>query len=181
MDLLTEIMSAQGGAAVQQLGSQFGLGEQQTAAALSALIPALAAGVQQNAQNEGGFGNLISALSGGTHQQYLNSPETLGDPAAVAEGNGILGHVLGDKAVSREVASRAAAQTGISFDVLKRMLPLAATLLMGALARRSSNSAGTGLNGGGIASMLGPLLDSNRDGSIVDDVTGMIGRFLKKR
>ncbi len=177
MDLLNDIMSAQGGAAVQQLGSQFGLGEQQTAAALSALIPALAAGVQQNAQHEGGFGNLIAALSGGTHQHYINNPETLREPAAVQEGNGILGHVLGDKAVSREVASRAAAQTGISADVMKRMLPLAATLLMGALARR--NPAGSGLNGGGIASMLGPLLDSNRDGSIVDDVTGMIGRFLK--
>ena len=144
MDLLSDILSAHGGEAVQQLGAQFGLGEQQTAAALSALIPALAAGVQQNAENEGGFGNLISALSGGTHQQYINNPETLREPAAVEEGNGILGHVLGDKTVSREVASRAAAQTGISSDVLKRMLPLAATLLMGALARRSSNPAGTG-------------------------------------
>jgi hypothetical protein len=26
--------------------------------------------------------------------------------------------------------------------------------------------------------MLSPLLDRNRDGSIVDDVTGMLGRFL---
>jgi hypothetical protein len=28
--------------------------------------------------------------------------------------------------------------------------------------------------------MLGPLLDSNRDGSIVDDVTGMLGKFMKR-
>ena len=74
----------------------------------------------------------------------------------------ILGHPLGSKDVSRQVASRAAAQTGLSADVLKRMLPLAATLMMG------------------IASMLTPLLDGNRDGSIVDDVTSMIGGFMKR-
>jgi hypothetical protein len=28
--------------------------------------------------------------------------------------------------------------------------------------------------------MLGRLLDSNRDGSIVDDVAGMIGEFMRK-
>ena len=48
-------MNAPNGAAVQQLGSQVGLGNQQTAAALSALVPALAAGFQQNVQAEGGL------------------------------------------------------------------------------------------------------------------------------
>ena len=38
---------------------------------------------------------------------------------------------------------------------------------------------GLGSAGGGVASMLAPLLDKNRDGSIVDDVSSMIGRFMK--
>jgi hypothetical protein len=29
--------------------------------------------------------------------------------------------------------------------------------------------------------MLTPVLDSNRDGSMVDDVVGMLGRFLSRR
>jgi hypothetical protein len=179
MDILNDIINAKGGAAVQQLGSQLGLGEQQTASALSALVPALAAGLQRNAQSEGGLGNLISALSSGSHQQYIDNPQALGEPAAVDDGNGILGHVLGSKDASREVATRAAAQTGISADVMKRMLPLAATMLMGALARRSGGTTASGLaGGGGLAAMLGPLLDGNRDGSIVDDVTGALGKFL---
>ncbi|HVZ20428.1 MAG TPA: DUF937 domain-containing protein [Vicinamibacterales bacterium] len=78
MSLLDSILKAGGGAAVQQLGSQLGLGQQQTTAALSALIPALAAGLHQNAQTPGGLGALIGALSSGQHQQYVNSPSTLG-------------------------------------------------------------------------------------------------------
>jgi hypothetical protein len=184
MNILDAIASAQDGAAVRQLGSQFGLGQDQAAAAMSALVPALAAGVQRNVQTEGGLGNLLAALSSGNHQQYLDNPAQLDDQAAVSEGNGILGHLLGSKDASREVATRAAAQTGLSADVLKRMLPLVATLMMGAFSKQSgpgsATSAGPGASGGGILAMLTPLLDQNRDGSIVDDVTSMLGRFVKR-
>ena len=61
--------------------------------------------------------------------------------------------------MSREVASRAAAQTGLSADILKRMLPLAATLMMGAFSKQSDDTsvaAGFGGAGGSIAAMLTP-------------------------
>ena len=70
MNILDAITNAQGGAAVRQLGQQFGLGEQQTNAALSALLPALAGGMQRNLQGQGGVGELMSALTTGTHQPY---------------------------------------------------------------------------------------------------------------
>lgn len=184
MNILDTILSTGNGSAVRQLGAQFGLDEQQTTAALAALAPALAAGLQRNLQTPDGLGSLTSALAGGTHEQYLDDPARLANAASVADGNGILGHVFGSKDVSRAVADRAAAQTGISAGVLKQLLPLAATLVMASLARRSGSVApmGAGLpSGGGIADLLTPLLDSNRDGSIVDDVTGMIGRFLGSR
>ena len=56
MNLLETILAAQNGGAVQQLGRQFGLGQDQTTAALSALVPALAAGFSRNLQQEGGPG-----------------------------------------------------------------------------------------------------------------------------
>jgi hypothetical protein len=184
MNILDDIVNARNGAAVRQLGAQFGLGQEQTAAALSALVPALAAGFQRNLQSEGGLESLVSALSTGRHQDYIDNPATLGEATAVADGDGILGHVLGSKDVSRQVASRAAAQTGLSAELMKQLLPLAATLMMGAFARRSAGSAptsaGPAASGGGIADMLGPLLDRNRDGSILDDVAGMAGRFLNR-
>ena len=184
MNMLDAIVNAQDGAAVRQLGSQVGLAPDQATAALTALMPALAAGFQRNLQSHGGLENLMSALSSGNHRQYIDNPGSLTAPSAVADGNGILGHVLGSKEVSREVANRAAAQTGLGADVLKRMLPLAATLMMGAFARQSGNASGPGSApasaGGGLAAMLSPLLDQNRDGSIVDDVTSMIGRFMTR-
>jgi hypothetical protein len=184
MNILDAIVNAQDGAAVRQLGSQVGLAPDQATTALSALVPALAAGVQRNLQSPGGLESLISALSSGNHGQYIDDPTSLGDQAAVTDGNGILGHLLGSKDVSRQVATRAAAQTGLSADVLKRMLPLAATLMMGSFSKQTANApalpAGLSGSGGGIAAMLTPLLDGNRDGSIVDDVTSMIGGFMKR-
>jgi hypothetical protein len=182
MDILSEIINAKGGAAVRQLGSQFGLGEQQTTAALSALVPVLAVGFQRNMQNQGGLGSLISALSAGNHRQYLDNPQSLGQHTTVKDGNGILGHILGSKDVSREVASRAASQTGLSSDVMKQMLPLAAALMMSAFSQKAQGGApmaAPAASGSGLADMLTPLLDRNRDGSMIDDVAGMISRYMR--
>ena len=183
MNMLDAILSAQNGAAVRQIGSQFGLREDQTTAALGALVPALAAGVQRNTRSAGGLDSLIAALSGGDHAKYVDNPATLNDPGTVADGNSILGHVFGSKEVSREVAGQAAARTGINADVLKRMLPLVATLMMGTLARQqappvSARAAAPG--GAGLLGVLGATLDQNRDGSIVDDVTRLLGSALRR-
>ena len=179
MNILESILAARNGGATRQLEQQFGLSQDQVSSALSALVPALAAGFNRNMSSPQGLDGLISALSGGQHQRYVDDLSALGGADTVADGNGILGHLLGSKDVSREVASRAAAQTGLGADVLKRMLPLAATLMMGAFAKQSGNVSGLGNAGGGIAAMLSPLLDQNRDGSIMDDVTSLIGRFMK--
>jgi hypothetical protein len=180
MNILDSIMNAGNGAAVRQIGSQLGLDEAQTASALSALVPALSAGLRQNLQTQDGLSGLVGALSGGDHQRYIDDPAVLGEAETVADGNGILGHVLGSKDVSRRVAARAGAQTGLRPDVMKRMLPLVATLVMGAMSRQAAARGGSSLTGatgaGGLLEMLGGALDQNRDGSALDDITGMIGR-----
>ncbi len=182
MNLVDAIMNAQDGAALREMESQFGLGRQQTTSALAALVPALAAGFQHNAQSSGGLDGLLSALSNGRHSQYLDNPEMLGRADGITDGNGILGHVFGNKDVSRQVASRAASQTGLSEDVLKRMLPMVAALMMGAMARQAAPSGGgrlapqLGGSSGGLMGMLGATLDQNRDGSMIDDVIGLLGR-----
>jgi hypothetical protein len=180
MNILDAILNTKNGAAVQQAGASVGLGQDQTAAALAALVPALAAGLKRNTGSPDGLAGLVGALSSGHHQRYLDNPMILGQPAAVTDGNGILGHVLGSKDASRQIASQAAAQTGISADVLKRLLPLAATMVMGALARQRASTPAPGTAAsGGLGDMLGSMLDRDRDGSVVDDVASMIGKFLK--
>jgi hypothetical protein len=182
MDLLQSVLSAQNGAAVSALGDNFGLNQEQTVAAIQQLVPALAAGLSRNSAQPAGLEGLMAALAGGSHQRYVDDPSTLSDAATVQDGNGILGHILGSKEVSREVAARASERTGIGSDVLKQMLPLVATLAMGALSKQAATTTARGSASApqsGVLGMLTPLLDSNRDGSIADDVMGMFGKFLR--
>jgi hypothetical protein len=189
MNLLETILAAQNGGAARQLGRQFGLGESQTNAALSALVPALAAGFSRNMQQEGGLASLAAALAGGRHTQYLDDAGSLQRPETVADGNGILGHIFGSKDVSRQVAARAAQSSGISPDILTKMLPLVAAMAMGSMAQRTGGtgsaglgaSLGGGLPGGDLLGMLTPMLDADRDGSVMDDVAGLLGKFMGGR
>lgn len=197
MNILEALLAAQGGGAVQQLGRQFGLGDDQVTSALSALVPALASGFAKNAASSGGLDSLVSALAGGRHAGYLDDLASLARPDTVADGNGILGHVLGSRDVSRQVAAQAATTSGVGADILKKMLPVVAAMMMGAMAKNAGGrgaTAGVGLPGGlgaalgggsaaggGVLDMLAPMLDRDRDGSVVDDVAGMLGKLLGGR
>lgn len=180
--ILDMLMNAAGGGATQQLGQKFGLSPDQTSGALAQLVPAVMAGMQKNTQQEGGLDGLLGALTGGTHSQYLDNPEMLNQDSAIEDGNGILGHVFGSKDVSRAVANHASAQTGIGADILKQMLPMVATMVMGGLAKQNSSGGGIGaaMSGGAGGGLLG-MLDQNKDGSVADDVVGMLGKFLGGR
>jgi hypothetical protein len=175
VDLLDTILSAQGGGAVQQLADRFGLNQGDTASAVKSLLPALAAGLQRNVSQPGGLEGLLGALAQGGHQQYLDNPQTLGHPATVEDGNGILGHVLGSKDVSRQVATHAASETGLDSTVLKQMLPLVASLAMAALSKHAASSNGQPTHAG-VLGMLGPLL--GQSGTPGSGMRGMIGRLL---
>lgn len=190
MNILDVILQSQGGGAVQQLGRQFGLQPEEAQSAISALLPALASGLQRNMASQGGLDGLLGALAGGDHQRYLDAPGSLADAASTLDGNGILGHILGSKEVSRQVAQRASQQTGIDVSILKKMLPLVAALVMGGLSSqrpRVPSAAPVGGLGsamgsaGSLLDMLTPVLDSNRDGSALDDILGMAGRMLGKK
>ncbi len=177
--ILDVLMNAAGGGATQQLGQKFGLSPDQTSGALAQLVPALMAGMQKNTQQQGGLDGLLGALTGGNHSQYLDNPETLTQDSTIQDGNGILGHVFGSKDVSRAVANHASAQTGIGADILKQMLPMVATMVMGGLAKQnSSQAAGVGASASG--GLMG-MLDQNKDGSVADDVVGLLGKFLGGR
>ena len=184
MDLLDLVLNASGGGPVRQLAQNFGLSEEQTTSAVSALLPALGKGLARNTASPDGLQSLLAALSSNQHQRYLEQPDLLGQQETVQDGNGILGHILGSKEVSRNVASQAAAQTGLSASLLKQMLPLVATLAMGALSRQNSSAAAAqsplGGQEGGVMGMLSQFLDTNKDGSVIDDIIGLGSRFFGK-
>jgi hypothetical protein len=166
INLLDMIMSAQGGQTAQTAGAQLGLNQQQSQSAIAALLPAISSALKQNTASPQGLAGLLGALQGGQHEQYLDNPQMLGQPQTVNDGNAILGHLFGSKDVSRAVAGRAAEQTGIGSDVLKKLLPLVAAMAMGSLSKQTKaptmQSALTGmamqhLMGGGNQSAGGGL------------------------
>lgn len=170
-ELLDTILQAQGGGLVKQLAGQFGIDESQAGSALGQLLPALT-GAAQNNVRQGGLDGLLGALSSGGHERYIEDPSLLGSQETVEDGNGILGHLLGSKDASRALASQVSGSTGLGVDVLKKMLPVVATLVMGSMSKATNQ----GSTGSGLLSML----DTNRDGSVLDDVAGFMGKFLKK-
>jgi hypothetical protein len=113
----------------------------------------------------------------------LEDPSILNQADSISDGNGILGHILGSKDVSRQLAQQASERTGIGVDILKKMLPMAATLAMAALSRQTAQTknAGPGASASdGLTGILGSFLDSNRDGSIADDVLGLASKFFRR-
>lgn len=187
MNLLDLVLNAQGGQAVRQLAQGFGVEESQASSAVSALLPELTAGLSRNVAQQGGVEQLLGALATGNHGNFLDDLSRLGQAESVREGNGILGHVLGSKDVSRQVAQRAASQTGLSEGVLKQMLPVVATLAMGVLSKQASaagalrsGAPAAAPNAGGALGMLVPLLDMNKDGSVADDVMRMVTGLLSR-
>lgn len=176
MNILDAVTDARNGEQISQLANQFGLQPQQAQAAVSALMPALAAGLQRETATPAGLSGLTSALTRGQHEKYLDDAAALQSPATVDDGNAILGHVLGSKDVSRQVASQAAQQTGIDSAILKKMLPIIATLAMGALARQSKTG-----GGGALADMLGGLLGGVGGGPRQGGLGGMVGDILNPR
>ena len=183
--LLETVLKSGNGAAVQQLARSFGVSGDDALQAMAHLMPALNRGVRSNISSAEGLDKLLNALSQGSHRQYLEQPERLAEQDTIEDGKHILGHILGSREASRQVASQAAAETGLDTDLLKKMLPAVAALLMGGLSKQGAalgTAAPPGAAGqagsGGIAAMLGDMLDADNDGSVVDDLLGMARRLF---
>lgn len=181
MNLMDAILNS-GGSPVSQISRKFGLGETEVTTAISSLLPALTNGIKKNVSQKGGLEGLLGALNSGGHERYLEDPEALSREEAVSDGNGILGHLLGSKDVSRQLAGRASKNTGISAGILKKILPLVAGLAMGALNKQGNKSgvltqAKKSRSSSGLGSLIS-LLDSDGDGSPIDDILGIAGKLF---
>ena len=170
MNLIEMLVNAQGGNAVRNMSQQFGLDDNQTRSAIEQLAPVIAAGVRRNAQSGQGMADLLNALQRGNHNRYVDDDGGLED--MMTDGNGILGHIFGSKDVSREVASRAADNTGLSSGILKQLLPVIASMVMGSMSKKTQAPGlqdiigdvlggalgGGGQQGGGLGDILGSVL-----------------------
>jgi hypothetical protein len=137
LSLYDMMMQAQNGNAVETMARQYGLAQEQAAKAIAALMPAFSEGFKRNAANPYDLAAFMTALTSGNHAKYFEDISRAFTPQGLAEGNGILGHLFGNKDVSRAIAAQAAQMTGIGQDIYKQMLPVMASTLMGGLFKQS--------------------------------------------
>jgi hypothetical protein len=190
----TDILAQAGG--IQAVAQQLGISEAQAASGAAALLPAILGGfknqVQANPAGAAGLGGLLNQLGGGALLDGVAGTQ----PAAADSGNNILGHIFGSKDVSRTVAQDAAAKSGLSPELLKRMLPLLAMLVTAYLAKQQGTGAAGqgglggvlggvlgsvlgGAAGGGAKSGMGSMLDLDGDGNALNDLLRMAGKALR--
>ena len=173
------------------MAKELGINESVAEAGAAALLPAILGGFKKTAQTQpsglDGLGGLLGQLGGsGLLDSVLGT-----QPTPVAKGNDVLGQIFGSKEVSRTVAAGAEQQTGISSELLKKMLPIVAMMVTGYMAKQSgdTNNKADGLGGliGGLlgggkkasSGGLGSLLDLNGDGNPLDDIIGMAGKLTR--
>ena len=167
MELIDLLQQAHGGKGLGAIGEQFGLDESQTTAAVQELAPVIAAGLRRNmAQSPENVVSLVQALQNGNHEQYLDSSDAVQFGNVAKDGNAILGHIFGSKEVSREVAMRAAGSSGIGSSIMKKLLPVIASMVIGSLTKKMTGRApaprGGGGMGGGLGDILGQVLGGGR-------------------
>lgn len=177
-----------GGTTTQQVSRQLGIDESRAGSAVQAAVPLLVAALRRNAASSQGQGALLSALDRDHDGSVLDDVARFLGGGGSGAGEAILGHVLG--AQKSSVAASLGRSTGLDSGKSLKLLALLAPLVMGALgrARKQTNVGAGGLSdmlGGataqmgqsapGLMSALGGMLDSNKDGSAVDDIAKIAG------
>ncbi len=181
MDLSSFLFDDNDGAgrAVGRLADRFGLSRDQTRGAVEKLTPELTGSLLENLQRPGGLEALTEALRRGDHSKYLQ-PERVDEDETTLDGNKILGHIFGSKQKSRDVASRASQETGVDTGILKKMLPIVASLVMGSMSKKA-NDAGAlreERSGGGMVDVLGGLLGGGSKGGGLGGLLGGLGKMF---
>jgi hypothetical protein len=196
MDITELLNSSLGQSIIQNVASQFGLDQKEASGAVSAAIPTILAGMTKNAQSKEGAESLNRAIESKHDGSLLDNLSGIlqGHTHELQQdGDGILGHVFGNKrsAVEQGISNK----TGVSSSKIGPLLSTLAPIVMAYLGKEkrqtSTNAGGLGdllgdlmggakqsRSGGGIMDLISGALDKDGDGDAMDDILDM---FSKKR
>ncbi len=188
LDLLNSPMGKQ---LISGVSNQTGEPENKTAEVLSMAMPLLMGAMKKNTSTPGGAQGLMNALSSKHDGSILDDLGGLFgggvDQSVMDDGAGILGHVFGAK--QPQVENALSSKSGIDAGTISQILKIAAPIILGYLGkqtRQKNVSSPDGLNGllGGLMgggrtankqqSLIETFLDSDGDGSVIDDLAGMV-------
>lgn len=187
LDLLNSDLGKQ---IVSGVAGSTGTDTNKTSSVLTMALPLLMKGMERNASSPEGAAGLLNALNNKHDGSILDNLSGLFnggvDDRVKQDGAGILGHILGGK--QNGVQQVIGQKSGLDADTVGNILKIAAPLVMGYLGKQKNNqniaNSGdlTGLLGGLLGgnsakseqNFLEQILDADGDGSVVDDVAGML-------
>jgi hypothetical protein len=164
---------------------------------LSGAVPAIMAGLTRNSASGDGATGLAGALDRDHDGSILDDVMGyLGGGGNLADGAGILGHVLGGR--QSIVESAVSRSSGVDIASVGKIMAMVAPLIMGALGKAKRQMS---LDPSGLAAALGQqeqaarqaspsavdmfskMLDSDGDGDSMDDIvkmgSGLLGGLFK--
>ena len=161
MSAVDEIMSQ---IPLGQLASQLGTDEQTAGAAVQQAIPALLSGMHANAQDPAGAASLEGALS--NHSAGLIDGGVDLNQVDAGDGQKIVQNIFGGHSEGVAQTLGGGLGGGNQGDLMQRLLPLLAPIVMSYLAKRM------GGGGGGGGGLLGSILGGAAGGTSITDILG---------
>jgi hypothetical protein len=183
-----------GNDAVNQISQMLGADQTTTNSAIQMALPMILSAMAKNAAQPQGAESLNNALqenhNGGILNNlngYLNAPDA-------NDGIGILGHIFGQK--QGAAAQQVSQNSGLDMGQVAQLLIMLAPIVMGYLGKQKQQA---NLDSNGLSNLLNEkqqeiqssdnpmmssisnVLDSDNDGSMIDDLATLASNYFTKR
>ena len=176
-----------------QLAEQVGGNEGQVKNGVMAALPAMLTALSKNTGTEKGAQELNNALETKHDGSILNNLSGYLSNPDLKDGAGILNHLFGSQ--TSNVANAVSQSSGLDTNGSMKMLQMLAPILMGMLGQQKkqnnldaegignltsmlASNFGSEAGASGIMEAVTNLLDANKDGNVMDDIMGMVGKLF---
>ena len=176
-----------------QLAEQVGGNEGQVKNGVMAALPAMLTALSKNTGTEKGAQELNNALETKHDGSILNNLSGYLSYPYLKDGAGILNHLFGSQ--TSNVANAVSQSSGLDSNGSMKMLQMLAPVLMGMLGQQKkqnnldaegignltsmlASNFGSEAGASGIMEAVTNLLDANKDGNVMDDIMGMVGKLF---
>lgn len=167
-DLFTrELLESIGGSVSDKLAAQNVVTKDQALAALSSLSPVLLGGLKRKQAEVGESGLEALMVDAGASDDDFDVDGALQNDLSGSRGD--LGKILDSNSQDQTVMALSQ-KLGVGKSVAKQLLPILAPIILSMLMKKGQQDTGTSTRSGGISS----ILDRDGDGSIIDDIAGMV-------
>lgn len=130
------------GVGLDLLSRQFNLDPAQTGRAIEVLLPAFTLAFQRLMLNPAAFADFTKTVTSGSYASFFDNP---GRADAAANGATVVDQLFRSPEATRQVASQAAALTGVGVQVMQQLMPTLAATLVGGIFRYATVEGFAGL------------------------------------